>query len=142
MRPIVKVGLALFIVAIFSTTMVYSLNAGNVLPFSVHPEETGNHDGNHQFPQIEGSIKLNENQNTNLSALATINQTQAENLALNYTTGGSVVSATLNVENGYLIWNVIIQYKGQNYEIMVDAGNGNILWTANQTAENSQTSED
>jgi uncharacterized membrane protein YkoI len=78
---------------------------------------------------------VDENQESDLGSLAKINQSQAEDLALQYTTGGSVVSASLDNENGYLVWKVVVSYDGQHYEILVDAGDGSILWASNQSAE-------
>lgn len=109
---------------------IVALSATGQLPFTVFPEEKGNFGGDHQYPSINGSIPIAEDYSGNLTALASISKTTAEQLALNYTTGGSVVSSQLDIENGYLVWNVIVNYNGQKYEIIVDAGNGDILWTS------------
>ena len=117
--------------AILFTSMTLLQSSGVIpLPFNLMSEEEGNHDGDHQYPDYEGSVAVSEDQETGLESLAQISQSEAETVALSYTTGGSVVSATLENENGYLVWKVTVNFEGTNFEIDVDAGNGNVLWAS------------
>lgn len=132
MRQKLKIGLALIVLTVIGSTMIYSLNAGNILPFKIFPEEQGDHDGDHQYPSIEGSIAVNDDQENQLNDLSEISQSDAEELALAYTTGGTIISSDLENENGYLVWNVKIDFEGIFYDILVDAGNGKILWASTE----------
>ena len=127
----------LIIVALIGVTLTVMAQNGT-LPFVVNPEEQGNHDGNHQFPQIAGSIKVDENYSGNLTSLATVSKQQAQDIALAYTTGGAVTTCTIDNENGFLVWNVDVNFNGTLYQIMVDAGNGDVLWASQGGAEGSE----
>lgn len=125
--------LTLTSLAILLTSMTLLHSSGIVpLPFNLMPEEEGNHGGDHQYPDYKGSIAVSEDQETGLEALASVSQGEAEGAALAYTTGGSVISAELENENGYLVWKVTINFDGDNYEVDVDAGNGTVLWASSE----------
>ncbi len=122
--------LTLSMLAILFTSITL-LNSGVIpLPFNVMPEEEGEHGGNHQYPDYEGSVAVSEDQETGLESLATVSQEEAEASALVYTTGGSIISSELENENGYLVWKVVVNFEGTSFEIVVDAGTGNVLWAS------------
>lgn len=100
------------------------------LPFNIMPEEEGNHDGDHQYPDYKGSVAVSEDQETGLDSLASVSRSEAETAALTYTTGGSVVSSELQNENGYLVWKVTINFQGDSFEVVVDAGDATVLWAS------------
>ena len=76
------------------------------------------------------TIAVSEDLETGLNDLATVSQSEAEAVALAYTTGDSVVSSELENENGYLVWKVTVTFEGNSYEIAVDAGNAKVLWAS------------
>ncbi len=116
---------------ILMTTMTLLQSSGVVpLPFNIMPDEEGDHDGDHQYPDYKGSVSIAEDQETDLNGLASVPQEEAESVALAYTTGGSVVSSELENENGFLVWKVIVNFEGTNYEIAIDAGNASVLWAS------------
>ena len=121
--------LTTLVILLTSITLLHS--SGVVpLPFNVMPEEEGEHDGNHQYPDYDGSIPLSEDQETGLESLTTVSQAPAEANALAYTTGGSVVSAELENENGFLVWKIVVSLEGTSYEVVVDAGTAKVLWAS------------
>ena len=123
--------LTLTTLAILFTSITLLHSSGVVpLPFNVMPEEEGEHDGNHQYPDYDGSVAVSEDQETGLDNLATVSQAEAENSALQYTSGGSIVSSELENENGHLVWKVVVNFEGTIYEIVVDAGTANVLWAS------------
>ncbi len=109
---------------------ILSVTGVITLPFTIIPEEDGNFEGDHQFPDYVGSIAVDENYDGDLLAFADISQIQAEQIALDYTTGGIIVSSFLENENGYLVWKIVLLYDNAYYEIIVDAGNGQVLWAS------------
>ncbi len=58
-----------------------------------------------------------------LKSLAKINKDEAEAAALKLTEG-KVEKVKLENEDGYLVYNVTLKYKGDKFEILVDAGSG------------------
>ncbi|MCY3413736.1 MAG: PepSY domain-containing protein [Candidatus Heimdallarchaeota archaeon] len=114
-------------VLMFSVAGITVLAQNGMLPFNVLPDEEGDFGGNHQYPDIKGSIPVDEDYSGDFSSLATITQQEAEQAALAYTTGGSVVSSELENENGYLVWKVVVSFGDVNYDVLVDAGNGSVL---------------
>ena len=86
-----------------------------------------------QLPQEvqKGSIKVTEaaydEYEENLISLANIPFLKAVNIA-HTAVPGRVLEAKLDVENSYLIWEVIIiGTQGHKVELKVDAGNGKLL---------------
>ncbi|MCE7736300.1 MAG: PepSY domain-containing protein [Candidatus Heimdallarchaeota archaeon] len=123
--------LTLTILLIFFSSIILLYSSGVVpLPFEVMPDEEGNHDGDHQYPNYEGSIAVSEDQETTLESLTAVSQAEAETSALVYTTGGLVVSSELENENGYLVWKVTVNFEGTNFEVVVDAGTATVLWAS------------
>jgi len=114
---------------------LHAMGQNGLLPFAVTPEEKGNFDGNHQFPVIKGSIFLGEDFSGNLSSKVGISQQNAEAAALAYTTGGKVLSTNLGVENGYLVYTVTVLFQGQQYQVIVDAGDGSVLFASQDTGQ-------
>ena len=90
-----------------------------------------NSDVNEQYPNYTGSIKVPENvTDQQLAALATISSDQAKALALRDPTvaGGTVISVSLDNENGNLVYSVEIVRGSTSYDVKVDAGTGSILF--------------
>ena len=63
---------------------------------------------------------------TNLKALAKINKGEAETAALKLVEG-KVEKVRLENEDGYVVYNVKVKYKGNELEVLVDAGNGKVV---------------
>lgn len=95
------------------------------------PQQDG---ADQEEPALNGSIQVqeqageNERQEaTQLAALATVSQAEAEQAALT-AVPGTVTSAALGDEDGSLIWEVLVQRPdGSTVEAKVDAGNGTVL---------------
>lgn len=88
-------------------------------------EETPEKDsGDKETSELIGSIPVKTN--TNLAALAKITTQQAEASALKLVEG-KIQKTELENENGYLAYKVVVDYKGIEYEVIVDAGNGTVL---------------
>jgi len=68
-----------------------------------------------------GSIPLKKS--ANLKSLAKINKEQAEAAALELVEG-KIEKVKLENEDGYLVYNVTVKFKGDKFEILVDAGSG------------------
>ncbi len=80
-----KTILTLTSLVILLTSMTLLQSIGVVpLPFNVMPEEEGDHDGDHQYPDYEGSVSVAEDQETGLESLASVSQEEAESAALAY----------------------------------------------------------
>jgi len=123
-------GASTLLLVVFGVIGILSVTGVITLPFNIIPEEEGNFEGDHQFPDYAGSITVDENYAGDLLAFADISQIQAEQIALDYTTGGTLVSSFLENENGYLVWKIVILYDNAYYEIIVDAGDGQVLWAS------------
>ncbi len=63
---------------------------------------------------------------TNLKALAKINKDEAETAALKLVEG-KIEKVRLENEDGYVVYNVKVKYKGDELEVLVDAGNGKVV---------------
>lgn len=88
-------------------------------------EETPEKDsGDKETSELIGSIPVKTD--TNLAALAKITTQQAEASALKLVEG-KIQKTELENENGYLAYKVVVDYKGIEYEVIVDAGNGTVL---------------
>jgi len=91
-------------------------------------------DSNVQEPVYTGSIKVadtgakdEESEGASLQGLAKISQADAEKAAL-AKVQGTVVTTTLDNENGYLVYSVTIKdVQGKTSEVKIDAGTGSIL---------------
>lgn len=125
-----RAKLYLTISVLVMATLISVMAQTNTLPFAVTPEETGEHDGNHQFPDFVGSIQVGDESTSNYTDLAIVTKGEAEAIAINYTHGGNVISSQLGEENGYLVWKVNVNFDGTTYEILVDAGNGKVLFAS------------
>lgn len=75
---------------------------------------------------IKGSIQASGKKFKPNSSQATITLDEASKKAL-AKVNGKLVSAILEVEDGYLVYSVNIATKGKIQELLVDAGNGEIL---------------
>ncbi len=128
-RKIIILLITSLAVTLLSMSLLQSSGI-NPLPFTVMPEEEGEHDGDHQYPNYDGSVKIGEDDENNLENLTKITKEDAESKALEYTTGGTIKSSELENENGNLVWKVVVEFEGNLYEIAIDAGNGEILWAS------------
>jgi uncharacterized membrane protein YkoI len=100
-------------------------------PTTTTSTANSDNDVNEQYPNYTGSIKAPENAtDEQLAALATISSDQAKASALKDPTvaGGTVISVSLDNENGYLVYSVEIVKGSTSYDVKVDAGTGSILF--------------
>ncbi|PMP93005.1 MAG: peptidase M4 [Desulfurella sp.] len=76
--------------------------------------------------QLNGSIKITQDNEANYANLASVNIDQAVASALK-AQPGQVIKAGLENEDGYLVWGVEIASNNQINEVKVDAKNAKIL---------------
>jgi len=76
--------------------------------------------------QLNGSIKITQDNEANYATLASVTIDQAVASALK-TQPGKVIKAELENENGYLVWGVEVASNNQINEVKVDAQNAKIL---------------
>lgn len=86
-----------------------------------------------QLPQVNGSINLNDMIKTILKDKVKISFTSAANTAQNQVSGGNIVSGHLKAIQGYLVYTFeVANYNTDTSRIvMVDAGNGKVLYSSN-----------
>ena len=97
-----------------------------------------------------GSIEVNEQslpdddgeEQAALEKKATIDRTDAEAAALESVGGGTVSEVELDEESGFLIWDVEVQFQGNEYEVAVDAGDARILGSENERADDDDGDDD
>lgn len=88
-------------------------------------EETPEKDsGDKETSKLIGSIPVKTD--TNLAALAKITAQQANASALKLVEG-RIKKTELENEDGFLVYKVLVDYSGIDYEVLVDAGNGMVL---------------
>jgi uncharacterized membrane protein YkoI len=76
--------------------------------------------------QLNGSIKITQDNEANYANLASVTIDQAVASALQ-AQPGKVIKAELENENGYLVWGVEVASNNQINEVKVDAKNAKIL---------------
>jgi uncharacterized membrane protein YkoI len=76
--------------------------------------------------QLNGSIKITQDNEANYANLASVTIDQAVASALK-AQPGKVIKAELENENGYLVWGVEVASNNQINEVKVDAKNAKIL---------------
>lgn len=76
--------------------------------------------------QLNGSIKITQDNEANYATLASVTIDQAVASALK-AQPGKVIKAELENENGYLVWGVEVASNNQINEVKVDAQNAKIL---------------
>ena len=103
------------------------------------PAPASSVDGEHQDPSYRSSIQAPESANENdaeeakaLEALATTTPDQARQAAL-AAVPGTAGNASLEEENGNVVYSVEVTANGTVTEVKVDAGNGSVL--AKESAE-------
>jgi len=112
--------------AVLSVTIITILIT--VLFVSAAPETPFEYiEGDDDDADLVSSVVLGDGYDGDYSEFGIITQSQAENNALAYTTGGSVVESELEEENGYLFWEVEVKYEGNEFEILMDPVSGEVL---------------
>ncbi len=138
----------LLIGGIASTGIAAANAANNTAP----PSSSQGEKGESQEVTIKGSIAVTESateesdvvEAAKLAKLATIDQKGADAAALASVPGSSVVSNSLDNEDGFLVYKVTVKDKaGTMTEVIVDAGNAKVLATEvedNEAAEGPESS--
>jgi uncharacterized membrane protein YkoI len=128
---IVKAILSIALVVVLGISAIAIAHPGNTMQSATLPKaNTQSSTVNEQFPNYTGSISIPENSSDdNLSSLAKISPSQAASIVLNNSqfSGGKVLNVTLENENGYLVYSVIVSVSNSTFDVKVDAGNGKIL---------------
>lgn len=75
----------------------------------------------------ESSVQVSEDYDGDFSEFNLISETEASSIASTYTFGGDVKEAELEADGGNVIWEVEVKYEGDEFEIIIDAGNGDVL---------------
>lgn len=84
--------------------------------------------------KIVGSIAVDES--TDIDKVETIGEDRARTIALEAYPGAEIEEVELEVEDGFLIFEVeFLATDGNEYEMVIDAGNGNVLLTENEDEE-------
>jgi len=112
------VGISLGVLSIITISLTMA-NDGT-LPFLL----TNDDDEDDEFDDENEDEDLNE---ADYLDQISISRSQAEAIALDYTTGGDVLESELELENGVLVWEVDINFDGEIYQIVVDANTGEVL---------------
>jgi uncharacterized membrane protein YkoI len=95
-----------------------------------------------QYPSYVSSIQVPASySDQQLVQLAKVNSTQAKESALSKVTGGTVTGISLENENGNLVYSVQITKGSINYDVKIDAGNGNILFIEQSTGNEERALE-
>ncbi|MCE4606883.1 MAG: PepSY domain-containing protein [Desulfurococcales archaeon] len=152
-KSIYAVIIAIGLIAVVTAgVMVYPALAASKTPQSMStPKAVNNNDGPNvevQEPSYKGSIAVPQTiQNGNFSEaqeqamlknLAKITPASASKAAL-AKVNGTVIKVSLEDENGYLVYSVIIKaHNGTIFDVKVDAGNGNVLYISQGGPENVQ----
>jgi len=97
-----------------------------------------------------GSIEVNERslpdddgeEQAALEKKASVDRNDAEAAALESVGGGTVSEVELDEEGGFLIWDVEVQFQGNEYEVAVDAGDARILGSENERADDNGADDD
>ncbi len=112
-----------------------TIGGGAAMAAGQAPETTaGDTKQEEQEPRINGSVKApggagqdEAAETQQLQGLAEVDQARAEEAALG-AVAGTVEEAELGNENGYVVWDVEVKAEnGTLHEVVVDAGNGQIL---------------
>lgn len=121
-----------------ASMMLVAILAGAAFVFAQNPMAT-DVDTNEQSPVYTSSIVVDDTQNEGLSEadestaladMATITPEQAKNSALTANPGTTVVKIELDNENGAVVYSVELD---NGMDVKVDAGNGDILYTDNNS---------
>lgn len=111
-------------------------------------EEQADTGPNEQFPSYDSSIRVDDAQYEGMSeadeaaalaGLATITPEQAKSVALEANPDATVVEVELGNENGALVYEVELD---NDLEVKVDAGNGAILSTEQEDADEADDLDD
>ena len=82
-------------------------------------------DANDPEAPIVGTIKVAPK--TDIHTITTISAEAARAAALTYYPAGEIDDIELEVEDGYLVWEIELDAANLEVEILVDAGNGSVL---------------
>lgn len=74
---------------------------------------------------IQGTIKVTEGDD--FESLAQISLEEAQAVALREVPAGAITESELDDEDGYLVYEIELLQDGQEFEVLVDAGNGAVL---------------
>ena len=119
--PTAKSGFRIFL---FASAMAMLLIG---LPSALTAQETADQ-------KIVGSIAVDES--TDIDKIETIGEDRARAIALEAYPGAEIEEVELEVEDGFLIFEVeFLATDGNEYEMVIDAGNGTMLLTENEDEE-------
>lgn len=75
--------------------------------------------------RIQGTIQVSEGDD--FESLAQISLEEAQAIALREIPAGTITERELDDEDGYLVYEIELLQDGQEFEVLVDAGNGSVL---------------
>lgn len=135
--------------AVGLTFGVAALAGAATSPDQIAPSPPSAEADGDQDPMLNGSIQapddesLSEaNEAKSLEGLATISPADAEAAAAFAVPGGTAESVELGNENGSVAYEVeVTDASGQEIEVKVDAGNGDVLATENESDETDEAEE-
>jgi uncharacterized membrane protein YkoI len=86
------------------------------------------------IPDLNGSVSIQDATNDFIQENVGVDFTGAANIAQGEVDGGTVVGGKLGVVQGYLVYtfNVANYDAGTSRIVIVDAGNGNVLYTSDE----------
>lgn len=137
---------------IASTGVAAANAANNTPPTSPASSSTQSEKNEPQEVKIKGSISVTESateeseaaETAKLAKLAKVDEKGANAAAVASVTGSSVVSTSLDDEDGFLVYEVTVKDKaGAMTEVIVDAGNAKVLASeaeGNEAAEGPESS--
>ncbi|OLS27324.1 MAG: hypothetical protein HeimC2_11610 [Candidatus Heimdallarchaeota archaeon LC_2] len=117
-KIIISVSITVLITILVTVTLVRA--AAPTTPF----EYT---EGDDDDLDVITSIQVPENYDGDFSEFNLITESEAKSTALSYTTGGEVKEVELETAKNNVFWEVEVKFEGNEFEIIIDAGNGDIL---------------
>ncbi|UOD35373.1 PepSY domain-containing protein [Deferribacteraceae bacterium V6Fe1] len=77
---------------------------------------------------LNGTIKISRVQESDYPFMANISMAEAIQYAKKSNSGGKILKAELEEENGFLVYDVeVVQKNGDTVKLSIDAGNGKVL---------------
>jgi hypothetical protein len=120
MRKLYLVSGFLLISEILLTTALLVSADAPTTPFDYTEGDDDNLD-------VVTSVQVSEGYDGDFSELALISEADAKSIASTYTSGGDAKDAELEAEKGNVVWEVEVKFEGNEFAIVIDAGNGNVI---------------
>ncbi len=127
-RKMLAIFLSVGMVAAFSTVAyVMAQPSSDVTSSTNSTSSTPTNPSASKMPTIQGSVNIQQQ----ILSSATTKFSDAANTAASAVSSGVVLGGKLGIMQGYLVYNfVVLDGNGQVHYVVVDAGNGKVLFTS------------